>query len=1342
MLAKFSVKKPFTVLVCIIIVIILGVVSFMNMTPDLLPNMEFPYAIIMTAYPGAAPETVENELTRPIEQSMATLDNIKTVSSTSSENYSVVTLEFSEDADMDTVTIDIREKLNLLSEGFNDMVGTPNIIKINPSMLPVAVYAMNMSGMDIKEISEFTADSIENRLDGIEGVAGVTIGGVVTEKIQITLDEELIANVNDEIRASIDEKLKESEDELKEAREKLEDSKDELNEGKDGIKKGKTALEKAQKELAEQMAQKNNEISAGEKEMLQTKITVSAALAELTTAYEQMEKGKTAAEQGVAALENAKTGLEAQLALLSNVSVLEGVYSAKIAAAMSTGNFANEDEAIAYLNANDADFASAAAALSEADAALNAMGKTRADIPELIVSLTSSLADVNTQLAEAQSALSELNKNMAEASKGIAEMEAALKQIAEGEAGLDQAKIALKTAEATANMQIYQNLAQTASAEAALGMTEAQLDSAEEQLEAGEEQFNDAKEDAYKKADAASLLSKNTLSQLITAQNLSMPAGYALGQGDEQWMVSVGDAIADADELKELVLIDMDLDEPIRLKDVAKVDVVDNSDSIYAHLNGTDEGVLLSFQKQSGVATATASENIQETLDELCKEYPGLSFVPLMDQGDYIHIVINSVLENLLIGAVLAIIILLLFLKDLRPTLIVAISIPVSVTFAIVLMYFSGITLNMISLSGLAVGVGMLVDNSIVVIENIYRLRNMGYSPFKAAISGAAQVTGALISSTLTTVCVFIPIVFLEGITRQLFQDLALTVGYSLVASLIIALTLVPAMASGVLKKAKPPKKNRVLNAVNNAYKKALSFCLSKKFVPIVISVVLLIATVVLAVAKGFTFMPEMESTEVMANITVTEDMTFDEIADMADEISLEIKQIDGVDTVGAMQSSGLAGVIGLSGTDEGDLTEFTMYAVLDENVDSGGGSIEEKFAEILEKHGITEYSISGVSSMAMGSSFSSKGLSYNVYGGKNIDELASAARLVAETLKGVDGVKEAEDGIGETTPELNIAVNKVKAIENGFTVGEVYAAVAAEIGTSSLGAKIDDKEVVITSGNTETVSTDDIRELVLKKNDNFTGEEITVDLKEIAEITEGESLNSINRTSQRRYISVSAEVKEGYNVTLVGDRAEEALKNIDLPENVRIESTGQNETIMSSMSDLLILLLLGIVIVYLIMVAQFQSLLSPFIVMFTIPLAITGGLAALLISGMEISVVSMIGFVMLVGIIVNNGIVLIDYINQLRREGVDRTEAIKEACITRIRPVLMTALTTILGLVPMALALGTGAALTQPMAVTCIGGLIYATFMTLFIVPVLYDVMCKRPPRVVTKEELEIAED
>ena len=1246
MLAKFSVKKPMTVFVAVILVILLGVVAFTRMTPDLLPNLDFPYVVIVTSYPGASPEQVETEITRPVEQSVATLDNIVDIQSVSSENMSMLILEFSEDANMDATTMNIREQLDQLGASWSDAVGQPYILKINPNMLPVNVSAIACEGYSTAALSTLVEDTLLPQLEGIEGVASVTASGMVEESIQVLFDEQRIDALNERIRAAIDGHFAEAEDEIATGRQELADAESALSSGQRQLNSGKTQLNTSREEAELQFA-------AARTELEQQRASLLAAQTQLRTAIYEIDE--LLATEDAAAMQ-----LEALLAL--------------------------EDPSPEDLQQ-----------IEQLKAALDAIAASKAQRP----TLEEQLAETDLGIAALDAALEQLDGEQTDA---VAALDAALEELNAGQSRINTAR--------------------------------RQMEEAETELDNAQAQLDEAREEAYDAADAHSFVTLSTVAGLLSAQNFSMPAGYAAEEGT-QWLVYVGDEIEDTESLEQLVLLDLAIDglEPIRLCDVADVFVFDNAAETYAKINGED-GVLLAFYKQSNYATATVSANILDRFAELESANDGLRFTPLMDQGSYIRIVVSSVLQNLAVGAVLAVLILLLFLRDLRPTLIVALSIPISVTFAIVLMYFSGVTLNVISMAGLAVGVGMLVDNSIVVIENIYRLRSEGISVYRAAISGAAQVAAAIASSTLTTVCVFVPIVFVEGLTRQLFADMALTIAYSLLASLIVALTLVPAVSSGLLRHGASAE-GRAQAAMKNAYTRALNFTLRHKAPVLLGSVALLAASAVLAVSRGFAFMPAMDSTQMSVSVSLDEGATLADTAAVCDEIAARFAELPEVETVGVMQSGGLGAILGMGGASSGgSANSATMYIVLNGEGGRSSGELEPLMESLCADLPCT-VDVTG-SSMDM-SMLSGSGITVRVYG-DDLDALLKASREIAEHLSNVAGVASVSDGVEETTPELRVVIDREKAMAEGLTVAQVYQQIAAALNTETTATEVDGLDVVVRSEADDT-TVSDVRMLMLAVTGRD-GTEYEVALSDIATFSVSETMQSISRSLQRRYVAVSGEVSDGYNVTLVTAEAERALSDYVPPDGVRYEFDGENETILSAMNDLLLMLVLGIVIVYLIMVAQFQSLLSPFIVMMTIPLAFTGGLLALVITGFEVSIVSMIGFVLLVGVIVNNGIVLIDCMNRLRLDGMERREAIVAACSIRLRPVLMTALTTILGLVPLGLGWGMGASLVQPVAVVSIGGLTYATFMTLFVVPVVYDSLCRRPPRQLTKEDLTIVED
>ena len=802
-----------------------------------------------------------------------------------------------------------------------------------------------------------------------------------------------------------------------------------------------------------------------------------------------------------------------------------------------------------------------------------------------------------------------------------------------------------------------------------------------------------------------------------------MPAGYITG-GEEQYLVKVGEEYASLEELENTLLMHMDVDGvgDVRLSDVADIALTDNAGESYAKVNGND-GVVLSFQKQSTASTATVSQRINSAIAQLQEQNPGLHITPLMDQGDYIDMVVGSVLSNLLWGGLLAIIVLIFFLKDAKPTFIVACSIPFSLMCAITLMYFTDVTLNIISLSGLALGVGMLVDNSIVVIENIYRLRSLGVPASKAAIQGAKQVSGAIFASTLTTICVFLPIVFTQGISRELFTDMGLTIAYSLLASLVVALTLVPAMGAAVLKNTKE-KSHRWFDAFVEGYQRLLGWALRHK-APVLSGVTALLAiSIFLTTQMGTAFIPAMDSPQMSAILTMPRGAAQQDAYAMADTVMERIAAVDGVETVGAMSGgSGMSSMMG--GSSSGG--SITYYILLSDDRTATNADVSAAIeAQVADLDCTVEVQESTMDMSALGGS----GVEL-VITGRGLDEMNAIADDLRGILRGTEGLVDISENSVTGNPETRITVDKYKAMQHGLTVAQIYSELAAELKAENTATTLTldgtDTPVVVVKPAGQAPTRGNIMDHAFTVT-NAEGEEETVRLYDIAAKQETDSVSSINRENGARTMSVSAGVDARHNIGLVSRELEKKLADYELPEGYTVEIAGENETINSAMTDLVKMIALAVVFIYLIMVAQFQSLMSPFIVMFTIPLAFTGGLLALWLTGSELSIIAMLGFLILAGVVVNNGIVFVDNINQLRLAGMDRTEAILETGRTRIRPVLMTALTTILAMSTMALGIGDGAEMTQPMAIVTIGGLTYATLLTLLVVPVLYDIFRKKP--------------
>lgn len=1266
MLSKFSVKKPYTVVVGIVLILILGIVSFQNMTADLLPNMNLPYAAVMTTYPGASPEEVEASVTRPIEQSMATVSSIQQVQSVSQENVSMVILEFGQEADMDSVTLEMREKLDQIKGYWPEEVANPVVVKMNPTMLPIMVSAVSAEGENSADASRTITEKVLPELESIEGVASVTTSGTVEEKIEVVLQPEKIRQINDRIQEQVNQQVTQA--------------KAALDTAKTQVESGKAALEAGTSEAASQMGQAEAELARKSAQISQAQLEIQEKLSELNLAETQIGQAQMQLEVKLQELKAQKQALQA-LADHTDKEGLQAEYDqlcARIEELQNTGQeIPAEMQAKKVLMEKQLD-------------ALNKFSEYMTALQEQISQLEAKKAELADSLAQIRS--------------GKQLMEQTKTQLAAGQIGLAEVQGQISSAQ----IEAFSKLAEGSSALAA----------GESMVQLQEQQLNQAQEEISENADVSSMLTADMIQTLLAAQNFNMPAGYVEEHGI-RYLIRVGDKIRSLEDLKNLTLLDTEGMDPIRLSDVADMQTADNSGSSYAKINGKN-GILLSIQKQTGYSTGEVSDRLLEKMESLEKEYEGIQCVTLMDQGVYIDMVINSVLQNLVFGAVLAVLILLVFLKNYRPTLIIACSIPISILTAIVLMYFSGVTLNIISLSGLALGVGMLVDNSIVVIENIYRMRNEEQASAKtAAIEGAKQVAGAISASTLTTVCVFLPIVFTKGITRQLFIDMGLTIGYSLGASLVVALTVVPMMSAGLLKRIET-KESSLFVRVKKEYVTLLSFALRKKGLVLTGVLLLLALSGIAALSRGTEFMPTMESTQMSMTVETEKGTSLEDTAVVADRVTEKIETIKDVRDIGAMISG--QSITGMGG----DSKNQVQYYILTE--EKRTLSDQELKKEILKATKDLPCAVNISQSGMDMSSLGTSGISIEIKG-KELDRLQEMAKKTAEIVKGVKGTKNVSDGMEDTTGELRVLVNKEKAAAYNLTVAQVYQELAGEVAEASskttLSTEDSDYDIYVSDAENTTKTRKDIQELLLHV-EMQDGTAKDVPLKEIADFEEAEGLQAVSRKDQSRYMNVTAELEEGENIGLVSRRVEKALKKLDIPNGYEVRMAGEDETIRESMTELMKMLGLAVIFMYLIMVAQFQSLRSPFIIMFTIPLAFTGGLLGLFLTGNAVSVIAMIGFVMLSGIIVNNGIVFVDYTNQLMEDGMEKQEALIEAGKTRLRPIIMTALTTILGLLTMAFGMGMGADMIQPMAIVTIGGLLYGTILTMFVVPCIYDLFVR----------------
>ena len=1422
---KFSVKKPFTILVGVIMIIALGLVSVSRVSTDLLPEFELPYLMVIAPYPGASPERVEASVTEPMENALGTINGVKNILSYSYENYGMLQMEFEDGTNMDSAMVKISSSLDQLSGSLPDAVGTPMIMEISMDMLATMYAAVSRDGYDVYELSDFVSSDIIPLIERQDGVASVTTVGLVEKSVQVELNQDKIDDLNDRILEKTNAALADAKEQLDEARQTVDD---------------------AQAALDEQKASFGSNLSGAVFDQVGSTVinTANALIDQVNSLIDQLNELNTAAyNASVQSPFSDETLAEAQQNLENLQLQLEEAVNA--AAAL-------EQEQAAAQALYEQQLAEAQALIEQQQAAAAEEGAGSADLPDIPLPQP---PDAEQQAAAAQQAA----ENIAAAQAAVEEARLWLEQVAAGQENAAYASAALETArqqleQATLNFaagasglnttsaadliaaaaqmasyltQVQQALEALAAAdlsgtltgqinsalsalqslgsglqntpsalyglqsgyagltqaqlEAAVGFSTAatQLSAAQAQLEAAEKQYESSRDKALENANADALLSASNLSQLIYAQNFEMPAGYIDDVNSNAWLLRIGDEFDDADSIASVLLLDSEELGVIRLSDVADITVIDNANDSFANLNGS-QGVILCIYKSSTAGTNQVSRTCNAAFADLEERFEGTDIVPMMDQGIYITFIIRDILSSMLLGSLLAILVLTLFLRTLRPTLVVALSIPLSVLFTLVLMYFTGLSLNMMTLSGLALGVGMLVDNSIVVMENIFRLRSRGIPAPRAAVQGARQVRGAIIASTLTTICVFLPAAFASGTVRQFLTPLALTIGYCLTASLVVALTVVPAASSTILKKIRP-KEQGFFSRLQNIYGKTLGWCLRHKLVTIAAAIALFAVSVWQILQMGIVFLPEMTSNFIEVDVSTPSAETREESYAMVESVIGRILTVDGVQDLGIMDEASTAGLVSAFADTSSDYGSYIGYLVADE--DASPDEIRRICRDVKKVTDDLDCTVkASASSMSDLSSFtSSGGLTLEIYGLEQ-DRLKEIAAHVKELIEGVKGFTNVTDGSEDGEPTLQLHIDRDKAMSYGLTVAQIYQEIAARVETRVVSTSITvdgiEMEVAI-SDPTDPLTKENLLDMTFSTNpamssmmspdagqtmpdggmsmdlDSLGGggnvlsavtgtseeddaaepekEEMpdTIRLGEIASVEETMSLPSITRANMTRYLTVRANIKEGYNITLLSRSLQPLLDEYrqTLPRGYTIEFTGETSQISDMIEQMSKMLLLALLFIYLVMVAQFQSLLSPFIVMFTIPLAFTGGMFALLIAGQQLTLLSLMGFLVLIGTVVNNGIVFVDYANQLRIGGLERRQALIATGQTRMRPILMTALTTILAMGQLIFGTGMGSQLGNGMAIVIAGGLIYATFMTLYIIPVIYDVFFRRPP-------------
>ena len=803
-------------------------------------------------------------------------------------------------------------------------------------------------------------------------------------------------------------------------------------------------------------------------------------------------------------------------------------------------------------------------------------------------------------------------------------------------------------------------------------------------------------------------------------ENINLTAGI-LQEGESKYLVRTLNEFQDVEEINEVIVAQKN-GIPIRLGDLGSVYSGYKERKVITRING-EESVEIAVFKAADANTVTAAARVRTRLEELEQEYSGkrvpLFFQVVFDQSRFIEHSIDEVLNTAMIGGILAIIVLFLFLRSVKSTLIIALSIPLSIVATFFLMYGADISLNIMSLSGLALGIGMLVDNSIVVLEAIYRYQTKGYSPREAADLGASEVGHAVVASTLTTVCVFAPIVFVEGIAGQLFSDQALTVTFSLLASLVVAIMLIPMLASlgqngGVNTQVETPKKVKEFFLVR-PYSRFLAYALRQRLVFLGVALVLFAGALSLLTGLGAELIPEISQGEFFVDLQLPPGTPLEQTSRRVEEVEAIIRQEEGVERYYTIVGSG--NQTGASAVEEREHIAQILVALGPDMLHEKETAVLEGLRERFRDLPAVDYKFSRPAL------FSFKRPIEVIVQGYNLRALKTYADRIRERLAQIPGLRDLKASTDGGNPEVQIHFDRQKLASYGLSINQaagmlrnkVQGDIATELNEPD--RKIDIRVRVLEE---DRRSLFDLKNLVLDVPNRS-----PVHLSTVADITLEEGPTEIRRMGPQRVALISANIVDRDLQSVVRE-IELALQEFDLPPDMFVYVGGQSEERAVAFESMQFAILLAVFLVYLVMASQFESLAQPFIIIFAIPFALIGVALALYLTGLVLSVVVLIGGVILAGIVVNNSIVLIDFTNKLRARGKNKFQAIQEACAVRLRPILMTTSTTVLGLIPMAVSLGEGSELRVPLAVTVIGGLTTSTLLTLALVPVLYTLMTR----------------
>lgn len=821
-------------------------------------------------------------------------------------------------------------------------------------------------------------------------------------------------------------------------------------------------------------------------------------------------------------------------------------------------------------------------------------------------------------------------------------------------------------------------------------------------------------------------LSIGYLAQIIGAENLNAPGGQ-VQKGTQKLTIRTTGEFKSVDEIKEL-MIPLPSGGQIRLKDIAEVGIGHKDIRSITKADG-EKSVSLSIQKQSGTNTVNVANGVKAAVEEFAKEYPDLEIKTVMDQSESINQSIKTVKNEAILGGFLAVIVVFLFFHNIRTTFITATAIPIAMMATFAVLYFAGITINMMTLGGLTLAMGRLVDDNIVALENIYRYRSEGHSKFDAAIKGVSEVGMAIFASTLTTVAVFLPIVFVEGMVSTIFRELATTFAVSLAASLLVSLTLVPTLSAMIMKADAIPEGrtgvkgfidrfsrgfDKIFGRIEATYRKFLHYGLHHRKTVMVIATLVFLLSGVSALKLGAEFMPASDVGQLTINATLPDGAKLQDTEGTVNKIEEKLEGIPEIETIftriGANGGFSLGGDTSNTGSISVQLLDLKAR---ERSVEQVGDEIRNLTKDIPG----AEIKVTITDNMQMGSSTTPIDIAIK---GEELDELKKIGMEIQSVIASVEGTREVKTSMTDGVPEVVVKVNRSNAAQFGLSAAQISQAVRGTIsGTTATRYRYEGSEIDVVLNGDETFKTS-LENLGQTPISTLSG--MTVPLSQVAEIEMGRGPVKIERTGQTRVVHVTSQIIDRDLKSITTD-IETKLKGYQIPDGYTYEVLGENKELMESFADLGLALVLAILLVYMILASQFESLLHPFTIILSLPMGFSGGMLGLFITRTTLSVPSFIGLILLVGIAVSNAIVLVDYIIKRRERGEQREEAIENAGPIRLRPILMTTLATILGLMPMALGIGEGSETMAPMAIVVIFGLAFSTVSTLLLVPVIYTI-------------------